>query len=183
MLWNRAQRLTGVKTPAAMVLDLFQDSLLFLGRLPQGPLAMVDIGAGAGIPGVPLRIVRPEISLTLIESKRKRVSFLSSLRRELGLFDVSILEGRAEALIRQSDESLQGRFDVVVSRAAGPLFRLLPTAMQYLRSGGLFINSGAPSEKTRPPVPGPFRAEWEVIHFRQLGLSRSFLVVRKQGDT
>src|SRR5262249_53556372 len=81
MTWNRVQRLTGHRSPPEIVRDLFQDSLLFLTKLPPGAIAVVDIGAGAGIPGVPLKIVRPELSLHLIEAKRKRVSFLATVKR------------------------------------------------------------------------------------------------------
>jgi 16S rRNA (guanine527-N7)-methyltransferase len=79
--WNRTHRLTAIRSAAAMVVDLFVDSLLFLSNLPSDPIKMADLGTGPGIPGVPLRIVRDDIALTLVESKRKRVSFLAALRR------------------------------------------------------------------------------------------------------
>ena len=101
--------------------DLFEDSLLFLPLLPDRPLRVVDIGAGAGIPGMPLRIVDERIEVTLIESKRKRVSFLKTLRRELGLEkSVVVEEGRAEALVSEVVRR-DGAFDVAVARAVGNL--------------------------------------------------------------
>jgi 16S rRNA G527 N7-methylase RsmG len=71
---------------------------------------------------------------------RKRVSFLAALKRELGLPDVTVLEGRAEELVRRSSE-LSGTFDVVVTRAAAPLPEILPIGMAYLKPGGLFLAS------------------------------------------
>ena len=176
LAWNRTHRLTGLRSSGSIVRGLFQDSLLFLAQLPGHPLAMVDIGSGPGIPGVPLRIVRPEISLTLIESKRKRVSFLSTLKRELELTDVAILEGRAEALVSDHPD-LIGKFDVVVSRAVG--LDLLPTATRYLKPGGLFVGAGSPAQNARIRIQGAMPAKWETISFPALGLTRTFLLGHK----
>ena len=119
LLWNRAQNLTGFESPPEIVRGLFEDSLLFLPLLPDRPLRVVDIGAGAGIPGMPLRIIDERIEVTLIESKRKRVSFLKTLRRELGLEkSVVVEEGRAEALVSEVVRR-DGAFDVAVARAVG----------------------------------------------------------------
>ena len=180
LVWNRAQRLTGVLTPVEIVKTLFQDSLLFLFWLPPGPVVVADIGAGAGIPGVPLAIVRPEISLTLIDSKRKRVSFLRALKRELGMANIEILEGRAEELVLSATE-LAGKFDVVVSRGVGALPDLLPAVMAYLLAGGLFIASGPPAQKVKLRSPGGHGVRWETVQFPDLGISRTFLLVSKQG--
>jgi 16S rRNA (guanine527-N7)-methyltransferase len=174
--WNRTHRLTGLRSPAAIVRELFQDSLLFLTKLPDGPLAVADIGTGPGIPGVPLRIVRPQISLTLIESMRKRVSFLSSLTRDLGLRDVIILEGRAEVLVEQRDD-LAGRFDVVVSRAVG--LRVMPVVMRYLKPGGLFLAGGSPHYRAVTRIQPGIALSHERIPFPRLGLTRDFLISYK----
>jgi 16S rRNA (guanine527-N7)-methyltransferase len=144
LLWNRAQNLTGFESPAEIVRGLFEDSLLFLPLLPDRPLRVVDIGAGAGIPGMPLRIIDEGIEVTLIESKRKRVSFLKTLRRELGLEkSVVIEEGRAEVLVSELVRR-DGEFDVAVARAVGDLKQVLPTALQYLKPRGVFIISAPP---------------------------------------
>ena len=99
---------------------------------------------GAGIPGMPLRIIDERIEVTLIESKRKRVSFLKTLRRELGLEkSVAVEEGRAEALVSEVLRR-DGAFDVAVARAVGNLEQVVPTALQYLKPGGVFIVSAPP---------------------------------------
>jgi 16S rRNA (guanine527-N7)-methyltransferase len=158
--WNRVHRMTALTSAAAVVRDLLIDSLLFLPLLPPRPVAIADIGAGAGIPGVPLRLADPRIELTLIESRRKRVSFLRTVQRELDLDGVAVLEGRAEALV-ESLPALGGAFDAVVARAVGAPGTLLPVALNYLKTGGIFLVTGAPHPRPQPgleivrvPIPG-----------------------------
>ena len=81
--WNGTHRMTALDSAGAIVQDLFIDSLLFLPLLPPRPIALVDIGAGAGIPGLALRLADPGIAVTLIEARRKRVSFLLAARGSL----------------------------------------------------------------------------------------------------
>jgi len=175
--WNQTHRLTAIRSAEAMVADLFVDSLLFLSNLPSGAIKMADLGTGPGIPGVPLRIVRDDIALTLVESKRKRVSFLAALKRELGLTDVLVFETRAEELVKERAE-LAGTFDVVVARAVGS--SMLPIAMSYLRPGGLFVAGGSPagssSEATKADLLG---MRHQTIKFDQLGLTRAFVLSQK----
>ena len=142
--WNRVHRMTALGSPAEIVRGLFLDSLLFLSVLPPRPIRVVDIGAGSGVPGLPLRLVDPGISLTLVEAKRKRVSFLLAACRELSLPDVSVVEGRAEDLVG-ADSALAEGFDTVVARAVGSEKRLFPLALRYLRPGGTVILAGSPS--------------------------------------
>lgn len=148
--WNGTHRMTALDSAAAIVRDLFIDSLLFLALLPPRPLALVDIGAGAGIPGLPLRLADPAITVTLVEARRKRVSFLLAAQRELDLGDVAVKEGRADVLLEQEPD-LAGAFDVVVARSVGPPEALLPLARKYLKAGGLFLVSGPPNPLPREP--------------------------------
>jgi 16S rRNA (guanine527-N7)-methyltransferase len=143
--WNRTHRMTAL-SPTGVVRDLLLDSLLFLPLLPPRPLHVADLGAGAGIPGLPLRLAAADISVTLVESRRKRVSFLRAVQRELGLGNVAVREGRAEELVDR-DPELAGRFDAVVARAVGEPGSLREVALKYLKIGGVFLVSGPPRPK------------------------------------
>jgi 16S rRNA (guanine527-N7)-methyltransferase len=178
LLWNRAQNLTGFESPPDIVRGLFEDSLLFLPLLPDRPLRVVDIGAGAGIPGMPLRIIDAGIEVTLIESKRKRVSFLKTVRRELGLGkSVVIEEGRAEVLVAEVVRR-DGEFDVAVARAVGNLPQVLPTALKYLKPGGVFIVSAPPPARLAG-LAAESHGEWRILDFPDLGLKRGFFVAQR----
>ena len=162
--WNRTHRMTALDSARGVIHDLFIDSLLFLPLLPPRPLTLVDIGAGAGIPGLPLGLADPAIAVTLVEARRKRVSFLLAVKRELDLGNVRVKEGRAEALLEQ-ERDLAGGFDVVAVRSVGAAARLLPLALEYLKPGGLFVATGppdplpqAPLEVVRVGIPGTRKA-------------------------
>ena len=179
LLWNRTHHLTALRTRADIARRLFLDSLLFRAALPAGPLRLADIGAGAGIPGVPLRIVDPGLDVVLIESQRKPVSFLRALLREINLPEVRIHHGRAEEVGRQ-DIDLFSVFDVVVARAVGAVERVLPAAMPLLKPGGLCVVSGPPAKRggALPAVPGG--ARWRTLEYKGLGVTRIFLLAIRE---
>lgn len=178
--WDRAHRLTGYRGSGEIIEKLFLDSLLFLRLLPAGPVRVLDIGAGSGVPGIPLKIAAPDLALTLVEAKRNRVNFLAFVIRELKLEGVSVLWGRAERVLTERAE-LRGAFDVVVTRAAGPLDAILPLALRFLRNGGVFIASGPPAHKRAPAISGGISGHWEAVQSPLTsGPRRLFLVVQKE---
>ena len=167
--WNKSQRLIGSAAPHWIVENLFLDSLLFLKVFPSPPSTLLDLGAGAGLPGIPLKIVLGEVELVLVESRQKRVSFLSSAVRELALENVRVVSGRVEDVM----DELEGRFDAVVMRCAGDPGQLLPIAARLLRRGGTVAASGPP--KPRPLPVG----DWiTVVTRRRGGKARRFAVYR-----
>lgn len=177
--WNRTHHLTSLQTRGAIGRGLFLDSLFFRALIPGGVKRVVDIGAGAGIPGIPLRIVDSEISLTLIESRRKPVSFLHALVRELSLTDVEIRHGRAEDLITEFP-GLVGGFDLVLTRAVGLSRTLLKSAMTYLKPEGKLVMAGPPPGSRRPRVNWDGPTEWKDIDFAGMRATRTFLVCSAQ---
>jgi 16S rRNA (guanine527-N7)-methyltransferase len=106
-------------------------------QLPGRSLRCLDVGTGAGFPGLPLRILLPDLSLTLLESVGKKVTWLQHIVRRLGLSDVEIIQGRAEELAR--DVAHRERYDVVVARAVAPLNVLAEYCLPFCRVSGRMI--------------------------------------------
>lgn len=169
MKWQRSQRLVGSAEPGWIIENLFLDSLLFLKVLPAQFRSLLDLGSGAGLPGIPVKIVRPETELLLIEARRRRASFLSSAVRDLALERVSVVSGRAEEFV----EELAGRFDAVVMRCAGGVEKLFPVAAQFVMPGGLVVASGPPRHR---PLS---RGEWVTVAAGETGKTRRFAVYRR----
>ncbi len=154
--WNRAYNLTAVKDPHAMVHRHLLDSLSvlpYLDEAPPGPLA--DVGSGAGLPGLPLALARPERDVLLVDSVGKKVRFLRQAVRELGLGErVRAVQGRVETL---ADET--GRFAVVTARAFAPLGRIVQLAGHLLRTDGrILAMKGRVEEDELAGIP----ADWRV---------------------
>ena len=179
LLWNRTHHLTAIRTRGGIGRALFLDSLLFRALLPPGTKRVVDIGAGAGIPGLPLRIIDSELALTLVESKRKPVSFLHALVRDLQLGDVEIRHGRAERLTLEAPE-LTGIYDFALTRAVRLDSRFIDGAMKYLRPGGKLLTSGPPSGEPAPAVSWMGLSEWKSISFAKIGITRRFFIASKE---
>jgi 16S rRNA (guanine527-N7)-methyltransferase len=176
--WDKVHDLTGLGSARDVVRGLFVDSLLFLTPMPRHrPLRVIDIGSGAGIPGLPLRIVDSGLRLTLVESRRKRVSFLATARRELGLPDVEVREGRAEEVIAQAPE-LGGAFDCAVLRGVRLTSSLLAACGGFLRPGGTVVASGPPANTT--PAPPQAGAQPTIVEHPKLALRRQFFVVQRE---
>lgn len=116
-VWRRRLNLTATATPQAVISLHFVDSLLPLSVVDFPQAARVaDIGSGAGFPGLPIKIARPDLRVTLLEGSSRRVAFLEHIGRVLGLKDLAVVWGRAEGLGRQPE--YRERFDIVLSRAA-----------------------------------------------------------------
>lgn len=130
--WNRKINLTAVRDPEQMVTRHFGESLFAAQRLfadGSGAQRVVDVGSGAGFPGLPTKIWAPEISLTLIESNQKKAVFLRELVRALALADVNVFDRRAEDYPVASAA-------VVTMRAVERFEFILPTAARLINPGG-----------------------------------------------
>jgi len=156
-------------TDAEWAVDhLFLDSLLFLKVLPAGAHWILDLGAGAGLPGVPLKIVSAELRLTLLEGRQRRASFLRAVVRQLSLASTEVVNARAEDVV----DARRGTVDAVVMRCAGPVENLLSLGREFVRPGGVVIASG-------PPVEVPLAiGRWVTVRSRVLP-DRRFAVLRK----
>ena len=135
--WNSRVNLTAITEPSQVLEKHFLDSILLLAlhEIPHGA-AVIDVGTGAGFPGVPLKIVRPDLRLTLLDSLGKRISFLGELSRELGQ-DNEIVHARAEDAAH--DPALREAFCMATSRAVAALPILCELCLPFVRPGGVFI--------------------------------------------
>lgn len=141
--WNTRMNLTAIEDPPSVATHHFLDSLTCLTVLQPSPGAsVVDVGTGAGFPGLPLKIVRPDLRLTLLDSLRKRIIFLEHLVAVLGLTDVSLCHMRAEDAGRSP--AYRERYDVVLSRAVAELRVLAELCLPLARVGGTFVAMKGP---------------------------------------
>jgi len=140
--WNKKVNLTAITEYEDVQVKHFLDSLTTIVPLKNEPwikkdLLLLDVGTGAGMPGVPLKIFLPEIRLVLIESVAKKTAFLQHLVSCLDLENVYILTGRAEDIAHHDNR--REKFDMVVSRATGNLSTTTELTLPFCRQGGIFI--------------------------------------------
>ena len=137
--WNEKTNLTAVREPEQIVLRHFGESLFAAKALlaADAALAVIDIGSGAGFPGLPLKLWAPRIQLTLVEAHAKKATFLREVVRALAFGNVKVLAERAE--------TLQDQAELVTLRAVEKFDEILPTAARLVRAGGrlgLLIGTG-----------------------------------------
>lgn len=129
--WNRTYNLTAVRNPAEMVTHHVLDSLVVLPHLPMRGGTLADVGSGAGLPGIPLAIARPQWSITLIDASQKKAAFLRQAAIELKLANVTVREERVERWRPVA------RFAVVISRAFAELARFIAACRHLVEPGGV----------------------------------------------
>ncbi len=135
--WNAHTNLTAISTSEEIYRRHFLDSLSLARVWGDLPHNLIDIGAGAGFPGVPLKILRPELELTLVDSVGKKTAFLRHLVQELGLQGVDVRTARVEKL--GHDRAERERYDVVTARAVAELRVLVEYALPLARVGGRLL--------------------------------------------
>lgn len=136
--WNEKMNLTAITEPQEVAIKHMIDSLSCLDEtvFPIGA-SVIDVGTGAGFPGIPLKIFRPDLKLTLLDSLNKRIKFLQEVVERLELNEVECIHARAEEGAR--NKALRERFDVAVSRAVARLQVLAEYCMPFVRIGGSFV--------------------------------------------
>jgi 16S rRNA (guanine527-N7)-methyltransferase len=187
--WNGRFNLTRITEPAEIAVKHYLDSLSLLAvvEIPSGA-SVIDIGTGAGFPGIPLKIARPDLKITMLDSVKKKLAFLEAAVAGLGLRDVALIHGRAEDVGK--DKTYRERHDLVVSRAVSRLSVLSELCIPFCRIGGRFAAyKGVDVDDELRESAEAIRilgGELEAAHkftLPQSDLKRTLVVVRKVRST
>lgn len=140
--WNKVMNLTGITEDKDVAIKHFADSVTPLNIADFKNKSVIDVGTGAGFPGLPLKIAEPTINLTLLDSLTKRLNFLEEVCRNINI-DAEFVHGRAEEL--GQDTNFREQFDIAVSRAVAPLNVLAEFDIPYVKVGGIMIALKGPT--------------------------------------
>lgn len=140
--WNEKMNLTAITEPSEIVTKHFFDSMTaLLTERVRG--SVIDVGTGAGFPGMVLKIMRPDIELTLLDSLAKRLTFLKAVSDKLGIDDITFIHSRAEDGGRNA--RLRGKFDAAVSRAVANMTALSEFCLPFVKQNGYFLALKGPA--------------------------------------
>ena len=171
--WNRTINLTAIRERERMVTQHLLDSLSVLPFLPSASHRLADIGTGAGLPGIPLAIARPDLQVTLVEPNQKKVAFLRQAKLELGLGNVEVQGSRVE------DLAAAPGFEVVISRAFADLPDFVKVGERLVAPGGCLIAmKGLVPYEEMARLPAHASSEVRAVTVPELVATRHLIVVR-----
>ena len=186
---NKVMNLTAITEWEEVIDKHFIDSISLIKAADlSGEKYILDLGCGAGFPGIPLKIAFPELKIVLLDSLNKRILFLKEVIEELGLENIDALHGRAEDYARK--EEYREQFDYCVSRAVANLNTLSEYCIPYVKEGGYFISykSGKASEEVKEVGKALFLLGGKIKDFISFNLpetdmERNFVVIKKEKKT
>ena len=189
---NKVMNLTGITEFEEVIVKHFIDSLALVKVINKDKLAddisIIDIGTGAGFPGIPLKIAFPEIKITLLDSLNKRINFLKEVSEELGFENIEFIHGRSEDFGR--NPQYREKFDICVSRAVANLATLSEFCVPFVKVGGSFVSYKAGdcgeeisnSTKAVEKMGGKITNQLEYV-VPTSDLNRVLLVIKKEKAT
>lgn len=137
LTWNARFNLTAITDEQGVLIRHFIDSLTVLKVLPAGPAALLDVGTGPGFPGIPLKIARPDLTVTVMDSTAKKVRFCEEVIQQLGLSGIRAVHDRAEEMAHQP--AFREQFEVVTARAVAALPTLVEYLLPFVKVGGVCV--------------------------------------------
>ncbi len=172
--WNQAYNLTAIRDIDAMITHHLFDSLAVLPWIEPGRL--LDVGTGAGLPGIPLAITRPDYNFTLLDSNGKKTRFLLQVVTELGLHNVRVLQQRAEQVVDKAG------FDMVLSRAFASLRDMVLATQHLVAEGGcwLAMKGVYPGAELAQLPPGAKLRAVESVAVPNLAAQRHLVILQRQ---
>ena len=187
--WNTRMNLTALTAPEDVAVKHIIDSLTaYDAALFDGARTLIDVGTGAGLPGIPLAVYAPHLTVTLLDSLNKRVRFLTEVTAAMGLQNVRCIHARAEEAARTAEH--RAAYDIVVSRAVARLTVLLEYTLPFVRVGGtlLALKGRAYAEEQKEArraaeVLGGGRITARPVHLPGLDDVRAILTVTKERQT
>ena len=181
LTWNRKINLTAITNSRDIAIKHFVDSLAPAGCIPDGA-RLLDIGSGAGFPGIPLKILKPSIAVLLIDAVRKKINFLKHVLRILGLENIEARQIRTENLLKGTVQATS--FDVIISRALSDLPPFVKSALPLLaKQGTIIAMKGKVDEKeldaVRADAPGDqYSLEVERYKLPSIPAPRSIVIIK-----
>jgi 16S rRNA (guanine(527)-N(7))-methyltransferase GidB len=185
--WNQKINLTAIEDDEGIIIKHFIDSMTILPYLEKEEARIIDVGTGAGFPGIPIKILRSDVIVTLLDSLDKRIKFLDNVNQSLGLTGIETVHGRAEDFGMKT--GFRESFDVAVARAVASLPVLLEYCLPFVKVGGHFIamkgssaEEVAQSKKALDILGGQIQDVKEFV-IPGTDMNRSIVIVKKLRQT
>jgi 16S rRNA (guanine527-N7)-methyltransferase len=178
--WNKAYNLTGLEKDEDIVIKHFLDSLLYLRAIPPGQTRIADAGSGAGFPGIPVKIMRPQTEIYLIEPSQKKTAFLRHVIRRLAMEKIEVIESRVEQI--EVNQELTLPVDIALTRALFSIGDFIKKAAHIVKYGGSLVLNKGPKVKEELKNLRGVHYDLQTVTLPLTGITRYLVIVRLNGE-